>query len=235
MKRLVLALALSLAVLPSARALRPFDGTDAAVARQGALEFEFGYLDLLREGGEKAMLAPALVLNAGIAPGSELVLEGRLRTRFAGTADGARTTLRDAAISWKHVWRDGVLQEAPGASVASECGALLPTAPRERTGLACTGVVSRRLAGATLHVNAALARTRERAWERSLGLIVEGPSQGPLRPVAELQAGAGTRSALAGLIFAVADKLDVDIAVRAARSGATSVAELRAGLTWSPQ
>jgi hypothetical protein len=54
MKRFVLALALIVAGMPEALAMRPFDGTDAAVARRGTVEFEFGYLGLLRAGRERS-------------------------------------------------------------------------------------------------------------------------------------------------------------------------------------
>jgi hypothetical protein len=61
MKRFLLALALTIAGMPRAMALRPFDGTDAGVARQGPLEFKFGYLGLLRESSQTFLLAHALV------------------------------------------------------------------------------------------------------------------------------------------------------------------------------
>lgn len=239
MKRWMTALALAVAGMPQALALRPFDGTDADVAQRGQWEFEFGYLDLLRAGGATSLMSPALVANVGLPSNSELVMEGRMRTG-PGTADGRRTTLQDAAVSLKHVFRAGVLQDAQGPSVAAECGILLPSAAGERTGLACTGIMSRRVARATLHVNAAFARNREHESERALGVIAEGPDYGRMKPVVEALAGSTsgdvrTRSLLAGVIVTRADNLAFDLGLRAARVGGTRVAEIRAGLTWSPR
>jgi len=233
--RFLLALALVGAGMAPALAMRPFDGTDAAVVRQGGLEFEFGYLGLLREDGRSFLLSPALVANLGVAPGTELVAEGRLRTRL-----GARdSTVDDVAVSVKHVFRDGVLQDAPGPSVAGECGVLLPAAGGERTGLACTGIVSQRVARMTLHVDGTLAQNRERHRERALGMIVEGPRHGNVEPVFEAvigTAGGGerTRSALAGLLVEAAENINLDVGIRVA-GGTAHVTEVRAGLTWSPR
>jgi hypothetical protein len=124
--------------------------------------------------------------------------------------------------------------------VASECGILLPSSAGERTGLICTGIVSQRVARTTLHVNGILAKSREHQWERSLGVIVEGPRCGKVEPVFEVlvgsvAGGARTRSALAGVIVEVADNLNLDVGVRIASENGTHVSEARARLTWSPR
>jgi hypothetical protein len=240
MKRFVLVLALTVAGMPQALAQRPFDGTDAAVVRSGTVEFEFGYLGLLRAGREKSLLSPALVVNVGLPSGGELSVQGRLRTRLGGAAAGPGTALEDTAVSVKHVFRKGVLQGAQGPSIASECGVLLPSAAGERTGMQCTGIASQRLFQATLHFNGALARSREHQWERRFGVIAEGPSFGPVKPVFEGQVGwasdgVRTRSALAGFILSAADNLTFDLGLRTAKVGMTRVSELRAGLTWRPR
>jgi hypothetical protein len=240
MKRYLLALTLIVAGMPQALALRPFDGTDAAVAHRGSKEFEFGYLGLLRAGRDKSLFSPALVMNVGLPSASELVLEGRLRTRLGGASSAPGTALEDAAVSLKHVFREGVLQDAPGSSIAGECGVLLPSAAGERTGMLCAGIVSQRLSRATLHVNVALARSREQQWERSVGVIAEGPSFGSVKPVFEgmvssASDGVLTRAALAGFILSADDNLTFDLGLRSAKVGATRVSELRAGLTWSPR
>jgi hypothetical protein len=75
--RLLATIVLACAAMPPAQAMRPFDGTDAAVVRQGGLEFEFGYLGLLREDGRTFLSSPALVANLGVAPGTAHVAEVR--------------------------------------------------------------------------------------------------------------------------------------------------------------
>jgi hypothetical protein len=53
----------------SARAYRPFDGTDAAVAAPGELEIELQPAGRLREGGTTTLVAPATVFNYGLSEG----------------------------------------------------------------------------------------------------------------------------------------------------------------------
>ncbi|TFW33713.1 hypothetical protein [Massilia horti] len=240
MKRIIVALTLAVSGMPCALALRPFDGTDAAVVRPGGVEFEFAYLNLLREGRQKSFSAPGLVANFGVSPSSELVAEGLLRTQFGGGPNSSGTSFDDVELSWKQVYRPGELQNAHGPSVASECTLLLPTAAGERTGAGCAGIISRRISSAMFHFNAALFKNRERQWERTLGVIVEAPPQGKLMPVFEIFLGARsdglkTRSALAGVIVSMADNLELDAGLRLGRVGNSSISEIRAGLTWSPR
>ncbi len=219
-------------------ALRPFVGTDAAVAAPGDLELELGNLGYLREGSQKSVLAPAAVVNLGLEKGNELVLEGLVRTRLNPEAGSRRTSFEEGAVSIKHMLRDGVMQEAKGPSIASECGVLIPTLQGERTGASCAGILSTRWGETTAHFNAALSKNREGNWERFLGVIVAGPSYGALRPVFETfvvrdSAGLATNSALAGLLWTVSENLQFDIALRKARSEGQGVTEIRAGLTWT--
>lgn len=54
----------------AAHAYRPFDGTDAAVAKPGEIEIEIelGPAEYLREGSERTLFAPSARFNYGIAP-----------------------------------------------------------------------------------------------------------------------------------------------------------------------
>jgi hypothetical protein len=73
----LLAASVAAAVFSSSEALayRPFDSTDADVAKPLELELEFGPSDYLVV-GKLSWLAPTLVVNFGVVPGVELVLEG---------------------------------------------------------------------------------------------------------------------------------------------------------------
>jgi hypothetical protein len=51
----------------AARAYRPFDGTDAAVAETGEMEIELGPVEYLREGAERTLFAPDIRANYGFA------------------------------------------------------------------------------------------------------------------------------------------------------------------------
>lgn len=238
MAKAVALIPLLLALLPPpAAALRPFVGTDAAVAGPGELEVEFGYLSYLREGSEKSVIAPGAVVNFGLDHDNELVLEGILRNRTNPEPGLRRSTFEDGAISLKHVLRNGSLQGGPGPSVATECGALIPSLSGERLGAACAAIVSQQWGQTSAHLNAALARNRDSNNERFLGLILAAPKVQRVQPVFETffvrdSAGHATNSALAGLLYSVSDRLTLDIALRKGRSDGSNVTEIRAGFTW---
>src|SRR5438094_2779634 len=164
------------------QAYRPFDGTDAAVAETGELEIEFGALEYLREAAERALFSPNLRINYGFTPGWEAVLEGKVAHGLTAGIPG--TSLVGNGVFLKGVLREGSLQEKPGPSVATEFGALLPGVHDERgTGISLAGIVSQRWDWGTMHFNAAAALTRERHADYSLGTIIEGPRDWPVRPV----------------------------------------------------
>lgn len=224
---------------PAALGYRPFDSTDASVAGPGEFELELGPVGHLREGRERFLIAPAAIANFGISDDREIVLEGKLKTLLGELSEGARTSLVDTALSLKQVHRRGSLQDGIGPSVASECGVLLPTIRGESgMGATCAAIVSQRWSAATVHLNGAVARTREHTWNRFLGGIIEGPYEWRIRPVLEIfterdNGGSRMNSVLLGLIWRSRENLSFDAGVRAARSNDQNVTEIRAGLTWS--
>ena len=114
---------------------------------------------------------------------------------------------------------------------------LLPSVNGERgTGLSVAGIVSQRTEGVSVHLNAALAWTREHEPDLFLGAILEGPYSWAVRPVAEVfgeQASGSPRttSGLVGAIWRVRDGLSFDVGIRRAHDGNETVRELRLGLT----
>ena len=80
----------------AAQAYRPFDGTDAAVAETGEVEIELGPVEYLRDGAERALLAPDVRINYGFTAtefgilmpgindehGTEAVLNGIVSQRW---------------------------------------------------------------------------------------------------------------------------------------------------------
>jgi hypothetical protein len=62
---------------PPVYAYRPFNGTNAAVADVGELEFELQPAGVLQEGGTQTLVAPWLVTNFGFAKNWEAVLARR--------------------------------------------------------------------------------------------------------------------------------------------------------------
>jgi hypothetical protein len=90
----------------------------------------------------------------------------------------------------------------------------------------------------SVHLNAALAWTREHEPDLFLGAILEGPYAWVVRPVAEVfgeQASGSPRttSGLVGAIWRFRDGLSFDVGIRRARDGNEAIRELRLGLTWT--
>jgi hypothetical protein len=221
----------------TAQAYRPFDGTDAAVAAPGEMEIEFGAVEYLREGSERTLFAPNVRLNYGFVPGWEAVLEGELAHGLTAGTSGTRFVGNGAFL--KGMLREGSLQEKPGPSIATEFGILLPGVHDERgTGASVAGIVSQQWSWATVHFNAAAALTREQHADIFVDVIVEGPHEWAVRPVAEFfhERDFGqfqTRSALVGAIWQVKDNLAVDFGLRGARVSDHTAGEIRAGITFA--
>jgi hypothetical protein len=220
-------------------AYRPFDGTDADVAKAGELEIELGPVQWIRQDGQRFLQAPAVVANFGLSREHELVIEGRHEIAIDREPGEPRSALVDNGAFIKQVLRRGVLQDESGPSVATEYGVLLPEVNGTHgTGLSIAGIVSQRWQAITAHFNAQLARTREHEPDLFLGTILEGHVPWPVRPVAEVfteraRDGPRTDSLLLGAIWRVRDGLAFDAGLRSARVGEETVHELRLGLTWA--
>ena len=222
-----------------ALAYRPFDSTDADVAKQGEFELELGPVGWLREGSKRFLVAPAVIGNLGLTHERELVIQGQREVALDPEPGEHRTAIVENGVFIKQVLREGVLQDARGPSVATEYGVLLPGWHGEKgTGASVAGIVSQRWEAGTVHLNAQFAWTREHEPDLFLGAILEGPYTWTVRPVAEVfgeQASESPRtlSGLVGAIWRVRDGLTLDVGARRAREGNETVRELRLGLTWT--
>jgi hypothetical protein len=108
----------------SARAYRPFDGTDAAVAAPGELEIELQPAGRLRESGTTTLIAPATVINYGLSEGWEAVFEGQGQTPLSpsgpdqpddgGSIPQACAAARQSAGQNRPQYRDRVWRPASG-------------------------------------------------------------------------------------------------------------------------
>ena len=231
----VVACLFATAILPDpAFAYRPFDGTDAAVADPGEIEIEFQPAGVIASSGQRTLVAPATVLNFGLVKNWEAVFEGRVETPLS---EPGPTSLMDAGAFLKYVIRPGVLQDRPGPSVATEFGVLLPDSiGNSHVGASIAAIVSQRWDWGTAHLNIAGALTRDQHPDVFAGIILEGPYNWTVRPVAEFfyeeEFGqAHTYSALIGAIWQVKDNLSFDVGFRHAIVNGAGVNEVRAGLT----
>jgi hypothetical protein len=229
-------IAVSLAVwFHPARAYRPFDGTDAAVAAKGEMEIELQPAGRLRDESGTSLIAPATVINYGLTEDWEAVLEGIGQTPLSPPGP---TNLTGAGAFLKHVLVPGSLQDKTGPSIATEFGVLLPDSTGDSgVGASLAGIVSQRWDWGTIHLNAEAALTRDHHADVFLGAILEGPSKWTVRPVAEIfyenEFGKmETFSGLVGLIYRVRDDLSFDVAIRHALTNGHPVNEIRAGLTF---
>lgn len=222
-----------------ALALRPYDSTDADVARHGEFELELGPVGRRREGSKTIQVAPAVVGNFGLEGDRELVIQGQREVASDREPGEPRSAIVDNGVFIKQMLRQGALQGASGPSVATEYGLLLPSVHGEKgTGLSVAGIASQRTEAISAHLNAALAWTREHEPDLFLGAILEGPHSWVVRPVAEVfgeKASGSPRitSGLVGAIWRFRDGLTFDAGIRRAHDGNETIRELRLGLTWT--
>jgi hypothetical protein len=237
--RTLCALGILLLAPAPALAYRPFDSTDADVVKQGEFELELGPVGRRRESSKRIDVTPAVVGNFGLAGDRELVIQGQREVALDREPGEPRSAIVENGVFIKQVLRQGALQDAPGPSVATEYGLLLPSVHGEKgTGLSVAGIVSQRTAAVSLHLNAALAWTREHEPDLFLGAILEGPYSWAVRPVVEVfgeQASGSPRttSSLVGAIWRAREGLAFDVGIRKAHDGNETVRELRLGLTWT--
>ncbi len=233
----LIAAALTFCWFGTAQAYRPFDGTDAAVAETGEVEIELGPVEYLRDGADHTLLAPDARINYGFTPGWEASLEGKVAHALTGTMPS--TSLGDSDVLLKGVLREGVLQEKPGPSIATEFGILLPGINDQRgTGAVLNGIASQRWDWGTAHLNAQIALTRDQHADYFLDTIIEGPHDWVVRPVSEIFYEREvdlfrTRSALIGAIWQVQDSIAVDFGLRGAHVNEHTMGEIRAGVTFA--
>jgi hypothetical protein len=220
-----------------ASAYRPFDGTDADVAKPATMEIELQPAGVLREGAQTTLIAPAAVVNIGLTSAWEAVFEGHGQFPLSGSED--RASFAGAGAFLKGVLRPGSLQDQEGPSVATEFGVLLPGINAERGfGASLAGIVSQRWDWGTVHLNVATALTREHRADLFLGAIVEGPADWTVRPVVEVffeeEFGRSrTASGLIGAIWRINDDLSFDVGFRHAITDGRPVNELRMGTTFA--
>jgi hypothetical protein len=225
---------------PPAFAYRPFDGTDADTAELGEFELELGPAHYYRLGPQNFLIAPATVLNFGLFPDTELVIDADEYVALGKLTMGTpRVAILGDDVLLKHTFREGTLQGKTGVSIAAEGGLLTP----ELNGVVDVGgsidvITSYRWKPLTLHWNEWFEFTRDHDADLFTGLILEGPHEWPVRPVSELYldknfAGGSTESALLGAIWHVRDSFDLDVAVRGARVESENAVEVRLGLTWA--
>jgi hypothetical protein len=227
---------LGVTALPApALAYRPFDGTDAAVAEPGEVEIEFQPVGVSREPSQKTLIAPATVINFGFKKDWEVILQGQFETPFSPAGPSG---LAEAGVFLKHVLRRGSLQDAPGPSIATEFGVLLPNTMGDTgVGASVAWIVSQRWDYGAIHFNVATSFTRDQHADVFVGVIFEGPSKWMVRPVAEIfyEEEFGqmrTTSGLVGLIWQIDDKFSFDVGIRHALTNGHSLNEVRAGLTF---
>ena len=235
--RTTLIAAVALLAMP-AFAYRPFDGTGGDVAEEGRFELELGPAQYVKRPDGRSLAAPATVLNLGFEEDTELVIDFKNFVALDRTPGQSRMRLLDTDIMIKRILRRGSLQGESGVSMAIEAGPLLP----ELNGINAWGaeanlITSYRWSALSLHLNTAVALTREHNLDTFAGLIVEGPHRWAVRPVAEIftereVSADRSYSALAGAIWEVTDGFAVDAAVRYAAETQTNEVEFRFGLTW---
>jgi hypothetical protein len=231
--------ALSLLCPREASAYRPFDGTDTEVAELGTFEWEFGPAHYYTTPAGRYLLVPATVLNLGVAPNWELVIDAQNVVGLGHVPGEARDRLLDTDLLLKHVLRDADGEGNDGVGAALEFGPLFPNINGDEKGLGLSAdlIITKRWDFLTLHLNSQpmLSRTQHAAWFESI--IIEGPRDWPVRPVSEIfvegeRTVGGKVSTLVGAVWAASPGFDVDLALRGAIEYGDKISEIRLGFTW---
>jgi len=234
----LVALTAGMALATPAFAYRPFDGTDGDVAGVGEFELEMGPAQFFSSSEGRYLMAPATVLNLGVARGFELVIDFKDYVALQTVLGQQRMRLLDTDIFLKSVLRRGTLQGESGVSIALEAGLLLPEIGGTKGfGAQANLITSYRWDALSLHLNTSAALMRDHQMDAFVSLILEGPHDWPVRPVGEVYTdhefgNDTTYSALAGAIWQVRDGLTFDAAVRYAAQPGNNAVEVRFGLTW---
>lgn len=220
-------------------AYRPFDGTDADVAAEGEFELELGPAQFLSQPDGHYVLAPATVLNFGVARAIELVVDFKQFVGVDRAPRQSRVRLLDTDVFVKAILKRGTLQGDTGLSIAIEGGPLTPElGGKNGFGALANLITSYRWPAVTLHLNTSGALSREHNFDGFASLIAEGPRDWVVRPVSEVyveaEVNAGTSySGLAGAIWQLSDAVAIDAGVRGASYPEGRAFELRFGLTWA--
>jgi hypothetical protein len=224
----------------AAQAYRPFDGTDADVAEHGEFELELGPVHYYRQADRNFLIAPATVLNLGILERTELVVDFEDFVALGALAPGEpRWSATDTDVLVKYVFREGSLQGKTGPSIAAEMGPLLPDIHgTDAFGASVDAIASYRWSFGTIHWNEWAEYTREHHFSLFTGVILEGPHEWTVRPVAEFFVEREfnvetTYSGLAGAVWPVQDSFSLDLGVRVASIGGEPAEEVRLGFTWA--
>jgi hypothetical protein len=230
-----------LVAAPAVHAYRPFNGTDADVAEQGELELELGPVQLQHVGRQDYLVTPATVINVGIFPRAELVVDFVGGVPLHAAQHRTRYQLTDTDVLLKVLLLEGALQEQAGPSLAIETGALIPEINGEKGfGASAALIASERWSWLLLHLNnqASLSRMDlSLTWTSSL--IVELRWSEHIWPVAELlwertiASGVSVYSSLLGVIWSVHDGFSLDAAVIVASDDKQAAVEGRLGFTWA--
>lgn len=207
----------------------------------GTLEIELGPVEYVREASDHFLVAPAVVLNAGVVQRLELVAEGKgVLALGANQEDLDNFELEDVALGVKAIMRNGSLQGSTGPSLAVESGVEIPTQGRdEGAGASVVAIASQSWDSLALHLNLGIELTPEHDKVLITGLIAEGPGAWRARPVAELRferafdEGGTLVSGLVGAIWRVSDRLSLDAALLGGQVAGSELFEVRAGLTWA--
>lgn len=235
-REVLMAVSASMLLSTPALAYRPYDSTDADVVDDDELEIELGWRRADFEGGELNSLRA--VFNLGLGRDREIVAEGEWE-RVHPSEGPSESSIGDVGLFLKQIHRRGSLQGDSGVSIASECGALIPTQHEEAgVGAECLLIASHVNSAVAIHINAGLAYETDHRWARSLGLIVERSGDYRLKPGIELmhERSEGDRSEMAmlvGVTWTVEENCALDVAFRQQLHPSSDLHELRLGLTWT--
>jgi len=217
-------------------ALRPFDGTDAAVAEPQSIEVEFQPLGYLREADERWLVFPQATVNYGAGSGWEFNLAMSRLMAMTDAQPAPAPRYEDFELGVKRVLRRGLMQDKKGPSLATEVDVLLPTSDEKGSGAELALIYSDHFRWIGLHLTGEIARTREHELGRFGSAIFEFFDRRSAHPVMELTAErqgeeTTTLGLLGGVLWEPRERLVLDLGLRTSYADQHN-AEVRAGITF---
>ncbi len=173
---------------PSASAY-VLDANDARTVAPGGLELEFqpaGWYQTFGAEGERYLIAPSVMVYAGLAEGWDLIVIGRGYLGIDG-GDQTRYSITDNGVYTRLLVREGSYAgDDTGPSIAIQLGVILPSWRDEQgAGASAALLVSQEWTQLDLHVNVQVDRRRSGRPGMFATIALEGPLEWPVHGVVE--------------------------------------------------
>jgi hypothetical protein len=198
------------------------DANDARTVAPGGLELEFqpaGWYQTFGPEGERYLIAPSVMVYAGLADGWDLIVIGRGYVGLEG-GDQTRYSVTDNGVFTRLLVREGSYAgDDAGPSIAIQLGVILPSwRDEEGAGASAALLISQEWTQLDLHLNVQVDRRRSGRPGVFATIALEGPLEWPVHGIVEayvdVEDGSRELSVLGALSIAPKDRWTIGGGVR---------------------